>query len=157
MYALAASNGAIKWSYASGGSVMGGAAIVDGRVYWASGYYTNNCPAGSTTCGKVHQLLSFGLPGRVLRAGRSLGDGCRGPFSAVRRARRSQGREDAQLVGAVAVLGRVVEDERQAVDRQLLAVQLQPSDDGMVDRRRTALQLAHVVACPQRPEARAGQ
>ena len=63
MYALSARLGTVLWSYASGGSVMGGAAIVDGRVYWASGYYTNNCPPASTTCGKTYALYSFGLPG----------------------------------------------------------------------------------------------
>jgi polyvinyl alcohol dehydrogenase (cytochrome) len=62
MYALEARHGAIKWSFASGGSVMGGAAIVDGRVYWASGYYTNNCTAAQIGCGKVYSLSSFGLP-----------------------------------------------------------------------------------------------
>jgi polyvinyl alcohol dehydrogenase (cytochrome) len=39
MYALNASTGAIDWSYASGGSVIAGAAIVNGTVYWGSGYY----------------------------------------------------------------------------------------------------------------------
>ena len=63
MYALNARLGTVLWSYASGGSVMGGAAVVDGQVYWASGYYTNNCPPASTTCGKTYALYSFGLPG----------------------------------------------------------------------------------------------
>jgi polyvinyl alcohol dehydrogenase (cytochrome) len=62
MYALHARTGSILWSFASGGSVMGGAAIVDGRVYWASGYYTNDCVAGQTACGKKFALYSFGLP-----------------------------------------------------------------------------------------------
>jgi polyvinyl alcohol dehydrogenase (cytochrome) len=39
MYALNASTGAIDWSFASGGSVVAGAAIVNGTVYWGSGYY----------------------------------------------------------------------------------------------------------------------
>jgi polyvinyl alcohol dehydrogenase (cytochrome) len=39
MYALNAATGAIDWSYASGGSVIAGAAIVNGVVYWGSGYY----------------------------------------------------------------------------------------------------------------------
>jgi polyvinyl alcohol dehydrogenase (cytochrome) len=47
MYAMNAATGQILWSYASGGSCAGGAAIVDGTVYWGSGYqlfapYTNN-------------------------------------------------------------------------------------------------------------------
>jgi len=39
MYALNAATGTIDWSYASGGSVIDGAAIVNGTVYWGSGYY----------------------------------------------------------------------------------------------------------------------
>jgi polyvinyl alcohol dehydrogenase (cytochrome) len=38
MYALDASTGAVLWSFASGGSVNGGAVVVDGTVYWGSGY-----------------------------------------------------------------------------------------------------------------------
>jgi len=38
MYALDAANGTILWRFASGGSVISGAAIVDGTVYWGSGY-----------------------------------------------------------------------------------------------------------------------
>lgn len=37
-FGLNAANGDIKWSYASGGSVNSGPAIVDGTVYWGSGY-----------------------------------------------------------------------------------------------------------------------
>lgn len=39
MYALDAKTGQILWSFASGGSVASGAAIVDGVVYWGSGYH----------------------------------------------------------------------------------------------------------------------
>jgi polyvinyl alcohol dehydrogenase (cytochrome) len=38
MYALDARNGRILWSFAAGGSVVGGPAVVDGAVYWGSGY-----------------------------------------------------------------------------------------------------------------------
>jgi polyvinyl alcohol dehydrogenase (cytochrome) len=38
MYALHAANGSTLWTFASGGSVNAGAAIVDGTVYWGSGY-----------------------------------------------------------------------------------------------------------------------
>ncbi len=38
MYALDAKTGNILWTFASGGSVNSGAAIVDGAVYWGSGY-----------------------------------------------------------------------------------------------------------------------
>jgi len=38
MYALDAASGKVLWSFASGGAVVGGPAIVDGVVYWGSGY-----------------------------------------------------------------------------------------------------------------------
>jgi polyvinyl alcohol dehydrogenase (cytochrome) len=38
MFALDAATGAILWSFASGGSVIAGPAIVNGAVYWGSGY-----------------------------------------------------------------------------------------------------------------------
>lgn len=38
MYALNGANGTILWSYPSGGSCLSGAAIVDGTLYWGSGY-----------------------------------------------------------------------------------------------------------------------
>jgi polyvinyl alcohol dehydrogenase (cytochrome) len=39
MYALNAATGTIEWSYASGGSVVDGPSIVNGTVFWGSGYY----------------------------------------------------------------------------------------------------------------------
>jgi polyvinyl alcohol dehydrogenase (cytochrome) len=39
-YAMDASTGEIKWTFPSGGAVWSGAAIVDGAVYWGSGYDT---------------------------------------------------------------------------------------------------------------------
>jgi polyvinyl alcohol dehydrogenase (cytochrome) len=38
MYALDAATGTILWSYHTGSSVYGGPAIVDGVVYWGTGY-----------------------------------------------------------------------------------------------------------------------
>jgi polyvinyl alcohol dehydrogenase (cytochrome) len=38
MYALDAVNGNILWNFASGGTVLDGPAIVDGALYWGSGY-----------------------------------------------------------------------------------------------------------------------
>jgi polyvinyl alcohol dehydrogenase (cytochrome) len=52
MYALNAATGAIDWSYASGGSVIAGASIVDGTVYWGSGYYIGS---------ENNKLYAFGL------------------------------------------------------------------------------------------------
>ena len=52
MYALDASTGAILWSFASGGEVRSGAAIVGAQVYWGSGYRG----------GPNNRLYAFGLP-----------------------------------------------------------------------------------------------
>lgn len=38
MYALDAKTGKILWDFNSGGSVVAGAAVVNGTVYWGSGY-----------------------------------------------------------------------------------------------------------------------
>ncbi len=38
MYALDAKTGKILWKFNSGGSVVAGAAVVNGTVYWGSGY-----------------------------------------------------------------------------------------------------------------------
>lgn len=38
MYALDAATGKILWSFSSGGTVLGGPSIVDGVLYWGSGY-----------------------------------------------------------------------------------------------------------------------
>ena len=38
LHALDASTGKILWTFASGGSVIDGPAIVDGVIYWGSGY-----------------------------------------------------------------------------------------------------------------------
>jgi polyvinyl alcohol dehydrogenase (cytochrome) len=58
MYALDAATGKILWSFASGGSVTGGAAIVDGSVYWGSGYCGTECFTAPTNNNKVY---AFGL------------------------------------------------------------------------------------------------
>src|SRR5258708_25575741 len=38
MYALDTTTGKILWNFASGGSVIDGPSIVDGTLYWGSGY-----------------------------------------------------------------------------------------------------------------------
>jgi polyvinyl alcohol dehydrogenase (cytochrome) len=38
MLAIEAATGKILWTFASGGTVMGGPSIVNGTVYWGSGY-----------------------------------------------------------------------------------------------------------------------
>jgi polyvinyl alcohol dehydrogenase (cytochrome) len=54
MYALDGSSGAVLWSFQSGGTVYGGPAVVDGVVYWGSGY-----PSAR---------LQFGTPSKKLYA-----------------------------------------------------------------------------------------
>jgi polyvinyl alcohol dehydrogenase (cytochrome) len=57
MYALDAATGAILWRFAAGGSVGAHPAVVDGRVYWGSGF---------GMFGGVHhnRLYVFGLDGK---------------------------------------------------------------------------------------------
>jgi len=38
MFALDAKTGKVLWSYPSGGSVNAGAVVINGMVYWGSGY-----------------------------------------------------------------------------------------------------------------------
>jgi polyvinyl alcohol dehydrogenase (cytochrome) len=58
MVAMDAATGAIKWTFASGSSCLGGAAIVNGTVYWGTGYRTFG-PV--TTAG--NKLFAFSLNG----------------------------------------------------------------------------------------------
>ncbi|HET9382460.1 MAG TPA: PQQ-binding-like beta-propeller repeat protein [Streptomyces sp.] len=62
MHALDAETGEILWKFASGGSVWGGAAVVDGSVYWGSGYYISN--VGEGLSGHNNKLYRFTLDGR---------------------------------------------------------------------------------------------
>jgi polyvinyl alcohol dehydrogenase (cytochrome) len=55
MYALDAATGVPKWRFASGGSVAGGPSIVDGALYWGSGYRIGGID------GSNHKLYAFGL------------------------------------------------------------------------------------------------
>ena len=59
MYALDAATGEIKWSFGSGGAVVSGAAIVDGSVYWGSGYHTK--VLGLPYAGDNHKLYAFAV------------------------------------------------------------------------------------------------
>lgn len=63
MYALDAATGAVKWGFASGGAVASGAAIVDGTVYWGSGYYTK-IAMGLPFEGKNNKLYAFAVTGK---------------------------------------------------------------------------------------------
>ena len=57
MYALDGTNGNILWNFASGGSVIDGPSIVDGVVYWGSGY--GSFPPGTGN----NKVYAFGLAG----------------------------------------------------------------------------------------------
>ena len=56
MYALDAKTGEILWSFNSGGSVIAGASVVDGTVYWGSGY--SRFGLGTSN----HKLYAFRVP-----------------------------------------------------------------------------------------------
>ena len=57
MYLLNAATGAILWSFASGGSVAAGPAIVGGSVYWGSGYSKSGSGSAS------RRLYAFDVAG----------------------------------------------------------------------------------------------
>lgn len=59
MYALDAATGEIKWSFESGGAVVAGAAIVDGTVYWGTGYHTK--VLGLPYAGDKHKFYAFAV------------------------------------------------------------------------------------------------
>lgn len=61
MYALDAATGAILWSFASGGSVTGGAAIAGGSLHWGSGYRGTLCLGGTTPVLDNNKVYTFGL------------------------------------------------------------------------------------------------
>ena len=48
------------WSFASGGSVTGGASIVGGSVYWGSGYCGTACFTAPTN-NNNNKVYAFGL------------------------------------------------------------------------------------------------
>jgi polyvinyl alcohol dehydrogenase (cytochrome) len=59
MFALDADTGNILWSFASGASVIAGATIVDGAVYWGSGYANLGPPFTSN-----NKFFAFSLGGK---------------------------------------------------------------------------------------------
>jgi polyvinyl alcohol dehydrogenase (cytochrome) len=56
MFALDAATGARKWAFASGGSVAGGPAVANGRVFWGSGYRITGIS------GSNNKLYAFAAP-----------------------------------------------------------------------------------------------
>jgi polyvinyl alcohol dehydrogenase (cytochrome) len=61
-YALDGRTGQIKWTFPSGGAVWSGAAIVDGIVYWGTGYDTK--AREMTYDGNGNKFYAFSLGGR---------------------------------------------------------------------------------------------
>jgi len=61
-YAMDARTGQIKWTFPSGGAVWSGAAIVDGVVYWGSGYDTRERKLPYN--GNNDKFYAFSLNGR---------------------------------------------------------------------------------------------
>jgi polyvinyl alcohol dehydrogenase (cytochrome) len=60
-YALGTRTGQIKWTFPSGGAVWSGAAIVNGTVYWGSGYDT--LARGMHYNGNNDKFYAFALNG----------------------------------------------------------------------------------------------
>ncbi len=67
MYALDTTTGKILWNFASGGSVIDGPSIVDGTLYWGSGY--RNIPPGIGN-NKVYAFTLAGSKDRGEHSGR---------------------------------------------------------------------------------------
>jgi outer membrane protein assembly factor BamB len=70
MYALDAANGRILWRFDSGASVVSGAAIARGRVFWGSGYTlpVGSCDPATVPLGYCtttnNMFYAFALPPR---------------------------------------------------------------------------------------------
>src|SRR5258708_18551418 len=67
MYALDTRTGRILWNFASGGTVIDGPSIVDGTLYWGSGY--RNIPPGIGN-NKVYAFTLAGSKDRGEHSGR---------------------------------------------------------------------------------------
>jgi len=59
MFALDAATGAILWQFGAGSSVNSGPAIVNGSVYWGSGYSRSGVEGSGNT-----KLFAFSIDGR---------------------------------------------------------------------------------------------
>ena len=58
MFALDAATGQILWQFAAGSSVNSGPAVVDGSVYWGSGYSRSGVEGSGN-----HRLYAFSIDG----------------------------------------------------------------------------------------------
>jgi polyvinyl alcohol dehydrogenase (cytochrome) len=66
MFALDAGTGRMLWRFPSGGAVVGGAAVVNGTVYWGSGYWFGACADPDDTsyaCAQNDKLYAFSPAG----------------------------------------------------------------------------------------------
>jgi polyvinyl alcohol dehydrogenase (cytochrome) len=59
MFALDAATGAILWHYGAGSSVNAGPAVVDGTVYWGSGYSRSGVEGSGNT-----KFYAFSIDGQ---------------------------------------------------------------------------------------------
>ena len=59
MFALDAATGAILWQFGAGSSVNSGPAVVDGSVYWGSGYSRSGVEGSGN-----NRLYAFSIDGR---------------------------------------------------------------------------------------------
>jgi polyvinyl alcohol dehydrogenase (cytochrome) len=70
MYALDTKNGALLWSFQSGGTVYGGPAVANGVVYWGCGYPPTRCIDSASGCHGLgfgtscKKLYAFDVKGR---------------------------------------------------------------------------------------------
>jgi polyvinyl alcohol dehydrogenase (cytochrome) len=61
MYALDSATGKVLWSFASGSTVYSGPAIVNGVVYWGTGYPSSRLGIGTSSGAMGTQLYAFDL------------------------------------------------------------------------------------------------
>ena len=59
MFALDAATGEILWEFGTGSSVNSGPAVVDGTVYWGSGYSRSGVEGSGT-----NRFYAFSIGGR---------------------------------------------------------------------------------------------
>ena len=59
MFALDAATGAILWQFGAGSSVNAGPAVVNGTVYWGSGYARSGVEGSGN-----HELYAFSIDGQ---------------------------------------------------------------------------------------------
>jgi polyvinyl alcohol dehydrogenase (cytochrome) len=64
MYAFNAATGATLWSFLAPGSVNAAPAVVNGTLYWGTGYH--NFPAANPFGTASNTFYAFSLPGNVI-------------------------------------------------------------------------------------------